>query len=177
MSQLARIKENVDWRNDNIQEETYATYLAFDSIERIIESKETELNDCILDNITADEKFKIICRAKDIDIQEMAINIYKIIENNDNYEYKDEYIGICSYEDESMEIENKYYVDIDYGLLYSKDNWIKDHMNEYKWLSYEECEQMDWQFYVIENEFEEKHKKFIKLAIECGINRIILKEM
>ena len=56
MSQLIRIKENIDWRNDNIKKETYATHLAFDSIEQIIDSEETEINDCILDNITADEK-------------------------------------------------------------------------------------------------------------------------
>ena len=30
MNQIARIKEIVDWRNENIQEETYATHLAFD---------------------------------------------------------------------------------------------------------------------------------------------------
>ena len=57
MNQIARIKEIVDWRNENIQEETYATHLAFDSIEQIIDSEETEINDVLLNNITAKEKF------------------------------------------------------------------------------------------------------------------------
>ena len=43
MNQIARIKEIVDWRNENIQEETYATHLAFDSIEQVIDSEETEI--------------------------------------------------------------------------------------------------------------------------------------
>lgn len=64
MNQIARIKEIVDWRNENIQKETYATHLAFDSIEQVIDSEETEINDVLLDNITAKEKFTIICRAK-----------------------------------------------------------------------------------------------------------------
>ena len=130
----------------------------------------------IIDNMTADEKFKIICRARKIDIDEMASIIWKIIDNSD-LEEKNQYATTCQYEDEYGDIYPTYSLDIDHYLLDTKADWIKTHIDEYGDLSYEECEQMDWQFYVIENEFEEKHKKFIKLAIECGINRIILKEM
>lgn len=131
----------------------------------------------ILDNITADEKFKIICRARDINIDEIGEEIYKTIENYDEYEYKKDYLTICAYEDESMEIEDVFALNIDDGLLYSKDDWIKDHMDAYEWLSYEECEQMDWYLYVIEDEFTNEQKEFIKLAIECEVDRIILKWM
>ena len=144
MSQLIRIKENIDWRNDNIKKETYATHLAFDSIEQIIDSEETEINDCILDNITADEKFKIICRAKDFDIEEIGQEIYEIIENSD-FEDEREYIGICEYEDENMDRHDVYRLDIDE--------------------------------YMLNDEFNNTQKEFIKLALKCGVKRIILKWM
>lgn len=134
--------------------------------------KETEINNLILDNITADEKFKIICRVKNFDIQEIAEEIYNIIDNND-YEYKDDYIGICGYEDESMEIEDKYYVDIDDNLLDTQDDWIKSHIEAYD-ITYEEAEQLDWFSYIIEDKFNNRQKEFIKLAIQCNIKRIIL---
>ena len=53
----------------------------------------------IVENMTAKEKFTIICRAKNIDIQEIGQEIYQIIENSDYYD-KSEYLGICDYEDE-----------------------------------------------------------------------------
>ena len=174
MSQLARIKENVDWRNENIQEETYATHLAFDSIEQIIESEETEINDCILDNITAKEKFEIVCRAKNIDIDEIGNEIYKIIENS-NFEEKREYIGICTYEDESMEISEEYCLYIDSHMLDGKDDWIKSHMNDYEDLSYEEAELMDWDLYVFGDEFNDEQRNFIQLALKCKVTDIVLR--
>ena len=53
----------------------------------------------IVENMTAKEKFTIICRAKNIDIQEIGQEIYQIIEDSDYYD-KSEYLGICDYEDE-----------------------------------------------------------------------------
>lgn len=175
MSQLARIKENIDWRNENIQKETYATHLAFDSIEQIIESEETEINDCILDNITADEKFKIICRTKNIDIQEMAIDIYKIIENSDLGE-KSDYLSICEYQDEYMDVYNVYQLYIYSDMLYTFDEWAKAHMKDYD-VSYDECKYLEWELYIIEQEFSEEQKDFIKLALKCGVDSIVIKEM
>ena len=173
MSQLARIQEIIDWRNENIQEETYATHLAFDSIEQVIDYEETEINDAILDNITADEKFKIICRAKNFDIQELAEEIYDIIDDSD-LDDKDVYLGICGYENEYMDLCDKYCLYIDEYILDTKDDWIKSHMDEYEDLSYEECEMMDWNLYVFGDEFNDKQKEFLQLAIKCRINRIIL---
>lgn len=128
----------------------------------------------ILDNMTANEKFKIICRAKNIDIDEIGNEIYKIIENS-AFEEKSEYIGICAYEDESMEISEEYCLYIDSYMLNGKDDWIKSHMNDYEDLSYEEAELMDWELYVFGDEFNNEQKEFIRLALQCGVNQIVLR--
>ena len=172
MSQIARIKEIVDWRNENIQEETYATHLAFDSIEQVIDSEETEINDVLLNNITAKEKFTIICRAKNIDIQEISQEIYQIIENSD-YCDKSEYLGVCDYEDEYGDIQDRYCLNIHIDMLTTKDDWIKAHMDAYN-ISYEECEQTEWELYVFGDEFNDNQKNFIKLAFDCGVESISL---
>ena len=172
MSQIARIKEIVDWRNENIQEETYATHLAFDSIEQVIDSEETEINDVLLNNITAKEKFTIICRAKNIDNQEISQEIYQIIENSD-YCDKSEYLGVCDYEDEYGDIQDRYCLNIHIDMLTTKDDWIKAHMDAYN-ISYEECEQTEWELYVFGDEFNDNQKNFIKLAFDCGVESISL---
>lgn len=172
MNQISEIKEIVEWRNDNIIEEKDATYLAFDSIEDIIDSEETRINECILENITADEKFKIICRAKDFDIDEIGEEIYRTIENS-KYEDKKQYITIGAYQDESMEIDDKYLLEIDYDMLTTFDEWAKHHIDEYD-ISYEECQVLDWESIVLGDIFTEKQKEFIQLALDCGVNRIWL---
>ena len=172
MNQIARIKEIVDWRNENIQKETYATHLAFDSIEQVIDSEETEINDVLLNNITAKEKFTIICRAKNIDIQEIGQEIYQIIKDSDYYD-KSEYLGICDYEDEYGNIQDRYCLNIHIDMLTTKDDWIKAHMDAYN-ISYEECEQTEWELYVFGDEFNDNQKKFIKLAFDCGVESISL---
>ena len=144
MNQLVRIKEIVEWRNDNIFEESDATYIAFDSIEQIIESKETELNNIILNNITANEKFKIICRAKNFNIQELAEDIYDTI-NWSDYENADEYLNICAYENDFVDLCDKYCLDIDSKMLN-----------------------------IFNNELNDKEKEFIKLALQCEISNIVL---
>ena len=172
MNQIARIKEIVDWRNENIQKETYATHLAFDSIEQVINSEETEINNVLLNNITAKEKFTIICRAKNIDIQEIGQEIYQIIENSDYYD-KSEYLEICDYEDEYGDIQDRYCLNIHIDMLTTKDDWIKAHMDAYN-ISYEECEQTEWELYVFGDEFNDNQKNFIKLAFDCGVESISL---
>ena len=173
MNQIARIKEIVDWRNENIQEETYATHLAFDSIEEVIDSEETEINDILLNNITAEEKFTIICRAKNIDIQEIGQEIYQIIKDSDYYD-KSEYLGICDYEDEYGDIQDRYCLNIHIDMLTTKDDWIKAHIDAYN-ISYEECEQTEWELYVFGDEFNDNQKNFIKLAFDCGVESISLR--
>ena len=128
----------------------------------------------ILNNITADEKFKIICRARNIDIDEVASDIYKTIDTS-NLEEKREYIGIGAYEDEYMDIYDVHKLYIDSYLLYTKDDWIKAHMDAYPNVSYKECELMDWDLYVIGDEFTEQEKEFIQLALDCEVTDIVIK--
>ena len=130
----------------------------------------------IIENMTADEKFKIICRIKGFDIEEIGQEIYSIIENSE-YEDKKEYIDICWYQDEYMDEYLVHYVNIDRDMLNTKNDWIESHINEYEDLSYEEAEQMDWHYYVFGDEFNDKQKEFIQLALECGVDRILLKWM
>lgn len=130
----------------------------------------------IIENMTADEKFKIVCRIKNIDINDIGEEIYKIIENS-AFEEKSEYIGVCAYEDESMEISKEYCLYIDTYMLNTKDDWIRTHMQDYEDLSYEEAELMDWELYVFGDEFNDKQKEFIRLALQCGVDQIVLKYM
>ena len=173
MNQIERIKENIEWRNENIKEETYATHMAFDSIEQIIESEETEINSLILDNITPQEKFQIICRAKGFDIDEIASDIYGIIENSP-FEDVSQYIGIGRYQDEYMDDYDVHILNIDSYMLDTFDDWAKSHMEEYD-LSYEECACLDWDLYVFGDEFNEEQKEFIKLALKCKVESIPIK--
>ena len=101
-----------------------------------------KLNNYILKNIKPNEKLKIICRDKDIDIDidETSYEIYKIIENSET----NEYIKIGSYEDEYMDIYEVYYLNIDYSLLNSN----------------------------ISNKFNSKQKKLIELALYCEVEDI-----
>ena len=131
-------------------------------------------NDEIIANMTAYEKFKIICRIKNIDINDVGEEIYKIIENS-AFEEKSEYIGVYAYEDESMEISDEYCLYIDTYMLNTKDDWIRTHMQDYENLSYEEAELMDWELYVFGDEFNDKQKEFIRLALQCGVDQIVLK--
>lgn len=130
----------------------------------------------ILDNITANEKFKIICRARKIDIDEMASTIWKIIDNSD-LEEKKEYATTCQYEDEYGDMYPTYSLNIYYDLLDTKEDWIKTHMDEYEDLSYEECDQMDWYLYVIGDEFTKEQREFIQLALDCEVTSITIKWM
>ena len=58
-------------------------------------------------------------------------------------------------------------------MLTTKDDWIKAHMDEYN-ISYEECEQAEWELYVFGDEFNDNQKNFIKLAFDCGVESISL---
>ena len=126
----------------------------------------------IVENMTAKEKFTIISKAKNIDIQEISQEIYQIIENSDYYD-KSEYLGICDYEDEYGDIQDRYCLNIHIDMLTTKDDWIKAHMDEYN-ISYEECEQAEWELYVFGDEFNDNQKNFIKLAFDCGVESISL---
>ena len=157
-NQLERIKENVKWRNENIIEETYATHMAFDSIEDIINSKETKINSLILDNINPDEKFKIICRAKNIDINEICRNIINEIEYS-NIADKQSFISKQELWDEDYVFAIKEYneLHIDKTLLFSREEAI----NFYK-VSNDEIEEL-W------IKLNENEKELVKIALDCKV--------
>lgn len=169
MSQLARIKENVDWRNDNIIEETYATHLAFDSIEQIIDSKETEINDLILDYITKDEKFKIICRGKDINIDETTESIIRKIKNS-NIEDKDAYIGKHEIWDDEY-----WYIIKEYDVLFVEENliWSKEQAMKFFKNDIENKNELQYLWIELNN----NEKDFLKIAIDCEIDTIKVEMM
>ena len=79
----------------------------------------------ILDNITANEKFKIICRARKIDIDEMASTIWKIIDNSD-LEEKKEYATTCQYEDEYGDLSYEECDQMDWYLYVIGDEFTKE---------------------------------------------------
>ena len=129
----------------------------------------------IVENMTAKEKFNVMCRIKQIDEQKMAQSIYDIIESSDLAD-KDIYQGyVCiEPEDEWNEQYNRRCLNITYSLLETFDDWAKAHMKEYD-ISYKECQCLDWELEIIEQEFSEEQKEFIKLALECKIDYITLK--
>ena len=86
---------------------------------------------------------------------------------------KIEYIGTYRYEDEYGNIQKRYFLNIYIDMLTTKDDWIKAHMDEYN-ISYEECEQAEWELYVFGDEFNDNQKNFIKLAFDCGVESISL---
>ena len=129
----------------------------------------------ILNVMTNEEKFHFLCKSKNIDEVAMAIDIYKTIEYSD-LEDTSEYIDVIRYQDEYME---EYDVDalfFDSSMLYTFDDWAKDHMQEYD-ISYEECKCLDWESTVIGDEFDEEQKEFIKLALQYKVEKIIIKDM
>lgn len=128
----------------------------------------------IVDNMTAKEKFNVICRIKQIDKQEMAQSIYDIIESSDLSD-KGAYQGYVCIEDEDEwnEHYNKRCLNIDDSLLETFDDWAKVHIETYD-VSYEECQYFDWELDIIEQEFSKKQKDFIKLALECGVDYVLV---
>jgi len=122
----------------------------------------------IMDNITANEKFEIICRARDIDIEEIGQEIYHIIDNSQYYD-KAQYLSIGTYQDEYGDMYDVHTLYFDEYMLDTKDDWIQE--------QWEDCEDSEWELYVFGDEFNEEQKDFIKLALECEVNGILLKWM
>lgn len=128
----------------------------------------------IVDNMTGKEKFNVVCRIKQIDKQEMAQSIYDIIESSDLSD-KDIYQGYVLIEDEDEwnEHYNRKCLNIDDSLLETFDDWAKAHIEVYD-VGYEECKYLDWELEIIEQEFSEEQKDFIKLALEYGVDYILV---
>ena len=144
-------KYNIDFNKSEIDWEwcNYIQNKQWELEKKIKQSPNYKIsNKDIIDNMTPNEKFKIVCRIKEFDIDEIGEEIYGIIENSE-YEDKREYIDICGYEDESMELTNEYCLSIDSYMLDE----------------------------VFSNEFTDKQKEFIQLAIECNVKTIVLRWM
>ena len=135
--------------------------MAFDSIEDIINSKETKINSLILDNINPEEKFKIICRAKNINIDEICRDIIDKIEYS-NIEDKLSFISKNEIWDEDYVFVIKEYneLHIDKTLLFNKEEAIK-----FFEVSKDEIEEL-W------IKLNEKEKELIKIALDCKIHDI-----
>lgn len=164
-------KYNIDFNENEIDWE-WCNYIQ----EKEHEIEEIYREECsILNAMTNEEKFHFLCKLKNIDEVEMAIDIYKTIECSD-LEDTSEYLDIIRYQDEYMEEYDVYALFFDSSMLYTFDDWAKDHMKEYD-ISYEECKCLDWELTVIGNEFNEEQKEFIKLALQHKVEKIIIKNM
>lgn len=135
MNQLKETKENIKWKN-----------------------KETEINNIILNNITADEKFKIICRAKNIDIDEICRDIINKIEYSD-IEDKQSLISKNELWDEDYVFVIKEYneLHIDKTLLFNREEAI----NFFE-VSNDEIEEL-WV------ELNEAEKELVQIALNCKV--------
>ena len=128
----------------------------------------------ILNAMTNEEKFHFLCKSKNIDEIEMANAIIDKINNSDLIqEIKEEYVTTYTYQDEEYDTYDKPMLYLDSNMLYTFDDWAKDHMKEYD-ISYEECKCLDWELTVIGDEFNEEQKEFIKLALKWNVDAIYL---
>ena len=126
-------------------------------------------NDEIIANMTADEKFKIICRIKDINTNEITESIIRKIqdseiEDKDAYitqseVWDDEYINvICTYDE----------LFIDKSLLWSKEqaiDFFKDDIEDEEELKY------------LWIELNEKEKNFVQIALQCEVYTVKVEMM
>lgn len=126
-------------------------------------------NDEIVANMTADEKFKIICKIKDIDADEITESIIRKIqdseiEDKDAYitqseVWDDEYINVICVYDELF---------IDKNLLWSKEqaiDFFKDDIEDEEELKY------------LWIELNEKEKNFVQIALKCGVYTVKVEMM
>ena len=121
-------------------------------------------NDEIVANMTANERFKIICKIKDIDIDEMTESIIRKIQDSE-IEDKDVYIGQSEvWDDEYINVICVYdELFIDKSLLWSKEqaiDFFKDDMEDEDELKY------------LWIELNEKEKNFVQIALKCKVGTV-----
>lgn len=120
----------------------------------------------IIENMTADEKFKIICRIKNIDIDEIAYEIIEKIECSD-IEDKAVYIGTNEVWDETMTYvikeKNQLYIDYSKELLLNREEAIE---------FFKEDIENDWEIEQLWIELTQEEKDFLKLAMDIGVKTI-----
>lgn len=116
------------------------------------------INEIILQNITGEEKFKIICRAKNINIDEICRDIIDKIEFS-NIEDKQSFISKNELWDEDYTFTIKEYneLHINKTLLFNR----KEAINFFE-VSNDEIEEL-W------IELNELEKELIKIALDCKV--------
>lgn len=171
LSQLCN-KYDVEFNEDDIDWEwcNYIQNKQFELENKIKQSNEYEIsNDEIVANMTANEKFTIICRAKNIDKDKMTESIIRAIQ--DSYiEDKDAYIGEQEvWDDEYIHITHIYHeLYIDESLTWTKEQAIKE---------FESDIDDDWELDELWIELNKEGKDFIKLALRCGIRELKVEMM
>lgn len=128
-------------------------------------------NEKIVKNMTADEKFDIICRINHFNKIEMAQSIRQAIKNS-NYCDKDEYVTTYTYSNNNEQSERDS-LELDYDMLNSFDDWAKAHMEAYD-ITYEECKMLNYDMYILSDILTKRQQKFIQLALENNVNRILI---
>ena len=127
------------------------------------------LESVIVDNMSAEEKFKIVCKIKKINYQEIVEELIRRIQNSE-IDDKDAYIGHTEVWDEEyihiiQELTELYIQD---DLLWSKEEAIevfKDDLSQ------------DWELDKLWIETTEEEKEIIKIAQECKLNEIKIEMM
>lgn len=118
----------------------------------------------IVNNMSAENKFEIICKIKKNNYEEIIENLIRRIQDS-NIEDKGEYIQHHEIWDEEYihiikELDGLYIVD---DLLWSKEeaiNFFKNDLND------------EWKLDELWIETTEEEKEIIKIAKECGIDEI-----
>lgn len=155
-------QSEIDWEWCN-----YIQNKQFELENTIKQSSEYKVsNDEIIANMTADEKFKIICRVKNIDINEIAYEIIEKIECSD-IEDQAVYIGKHEVWDETMDYviqeKNQLYVDYSKELLLNREEAIE---------FFKEDIENDLEIEELWVELTQKEKDFLKLAMNVGVKTI-----
>jgi HD-GYP domain-containing protein (c-di-GMP phosphodiesterase class II) len=163
---IAFNKEEIDWEWCN-----YIHNKQWELENKIKQSINTNMisNDKIVVNMTPDEKFTVICRIKDINIDEMTESIIRKIKDSD-IEEKDEY----TYKQEVWDSE---YVHIiaEYDRLYIDESltWSKDQALEF----FQEDLNNEWELGELWIELAEEEKNFIRLALQCKVRELKVEMM
>lgn len=127
------------------------------------------LESVIIDNMSAEEKFKIVCKIKKINYQDIIEKLIRRIQNSE-IDDKDFYIGHTEIYDEEywnvIQELTKLYIQDD--LLWSKEKAIevfKDDLSQ------------DWELDKLWIETTEEEKEIIKIAQECKLSEIKIEMM
>lgn len=123
----------------------------------------------IVDNMSAEDKFEIVCKVKEKNYKEIIENLIRRIQDSE-IEDQDVYINHHEIWDNECfhiikELDGLYVLD---DLLWSKEeaiNFFKDDLND------------DWELNELWIETTDEEKEIIKIAKECGVSEIKIEMM